>query len=175
MRLSHYQQYFSPFYNTRPESEVSLLVIHNISLPAGQFATPYVHDLFMGCLDCQAHASFTDLQGVEVSSHFVIDRHGQVSQFVDTQHRAWHAGVSSFQGRENCNDFAICLELEGTDDIAFTEQQYSALVQLSKELMAMHPFITSDNIVGHSDIAPGRKTDPGPAFDWLAYRAALRL
>lgn len=172
-RLSQYQQCESPFYNDRPRDEVDLLVIHNISLPAGKFATPYVHDLFMGCLDCKQHESFHDLMGLEVSSHFFITRTGLVTQFVAMDKRAWHAGVSSFDGRQGCNDFSLGIELEGTDEQPFENAQYDALLRLTLDIMLLYPNITPDRIVGHSDIAPGRKTDPGPAFDWAVYRKSL--
>ncbi|NRB40084.1 MAG: 1,6-anhydro-N-acetylmuramyl-L-alanine amidase AmpD [Pseudomonadales bacterium] len=172
-RLNQYQQKKSPFYNDRPEILVDLLVIHNISLPAGQFSTPYVHDLFMGCLDSKADKSFADLDGVEVSSHFFIARDGVVTQFVAMDKRAWHAGVSSFDHREGCNDFSIGIELEGTDILAFESAQYVALLQLTLDVMHEYPGITPARIVGHSEIAPGRKTDPGPAFEWPIYRAGL--
>lgn len=172
---SQYQQKTSPFYNERPNQDVDLLVIHNISLPAGQFATPYVHDLFMGCLDCSAHESFEDLKALEVSSHFFISRTGEVTQFVPTDKRAWHAGVSSYEGRSGCNDFSIGIELEGTDDQPYDELQYEALVPLIVDIMLQYPKITLERIVGHCDIAPGRKTDPGPAFDWPQFRARLTI
>lgn len=164
----------SPFYNDRPaDAVIRLLVIHNISLPKGRYGLPYIQQLFTGCLDCSAHPSFADLQGVEVSSHFFIDRHGHISQFVSTEDRAWHAGVSCFQGDENCNDFSIGIELEGCDEQAYTDEQYQALIGLSQDLLA-HYAIDVDHVVGHSDIAPGRKTDPGPHFDWSYYKAALQ-
>lgn len=170
--LAHYRQCPSPHFNLRPV-EVDSIVIHNISLPAGCFGEPYVEDLFLGCLDCSVDASFADLQGVEVSSHFFIDRQGRVTQFVDCDKRAWHAGVSSLFGRENCNDFSIGIELEGVDDIAYESSQYTVLRQLCIELMQRYPAISTERIIGHSDIAPGRKTDPGPAFDWPMLKSAL--
>ncbi|MGI2261404.1 1,6-anhydro-N-acetylmuramyl-L-alanine amidase AmpD [Shewanella sp. GXUN23E] len=163
----------SPHFNARPAAEVSLLVIHNISLPAGQFGTPYVDALFCGTLDCHAHESFADLQGLEVSAHFLIRRDGELVQYVSCDERAWHAGVSSFQGRSHCNDFAVGIELEGTDNLPFTKEQYQQLVGLTDWLMGRYPQITASRIVGHSDIAPGRKTDPGPCFDWSGYLAAI--
>ena len=154
-------------FNERPQHAViSLLVIHNISLPAGEFFTPYIEQLFTNCLDCQAHPSFHDLKDLTVSAHVLIKRSGELVQFVPFDKRAWHAGVSSFDGTENCNDFSIGIELEGADDIAYTEAQYQQLAIVSTALMAQYPAITKNRIVGHSDIAPGRKTDPGAAFDW---------
>ena len=162
----------SPFFNDRPGSEIDMLVIHNISLPQGQFGRPYITDLFLGCLDCKAHPDFADLQGLEVSSHFLIHRDGALKQFVATDKRAWHAGVSSYAGKENCNDFSIGVELEGCDDQPFTDRQYRTLIDLSQDLIN-HYGIAKERIVGHSDIAPGRKTDPGPCFDWSRYKNSL--
>lgn len=159
----------SPHKNDRPDGEVSLLVIHNISLPAGQFGTPYIDELFCGSLDCHAHDSFADLQGLEVSAHFLIRRSGELVQYVSCDDRAWHAGVSSFAGRSNCNDFAVGIEVEGTDSQAFTPEQYDKLIQLTQAIMRDYPLITAERITGHNDIAPGRKTDPGPCFDWDRY------
>ena len=171
--ISNSHRKVSPFFNQRPSGkEISLLVIHNISLPAGDFGTGYIQDLFMGCLDCQAHESFSDLIGLEVSAHFLIDRQGDLIQFVSTEDRAWHAGVSSFQGEENCNDFSIGIELEGVDHLAYTDGQYQTLVALTKTLREKYD-IPDEGIVGHSDIAPGRKTDPGPSFNWERFITAL--
>lgn len=163
----------SPFFNERPTQEISLIVIHNISLPLGQFGTPYIEQLFTGCIDCHAHPSFADLQGLQVSSHFLITRNGLLQQFVSTEKRAWHAGVSCYKGRENCNDYSIGIELEGSDFTPFTEQQYHTLQTLCQDLINFYQ-IPINNIVGHSDIAPGRKTDPGPYFDWPRFTHALQ-
>lgn len=165
----------SPHFDARPSAiDISLLVIHNISLPAGQFAdTPehsFIDALFMGTLDCTAHASFAGLQGVRVSAHCVIWRDGRIFQYVPFEKRAWHAGISQFAGRERCNDFSIGIELEGCDDLPYTDEQYQSLILLTKFIMSQHPAITIERIVGHCDIAPGRKTDPGTAFDWMRYR-----
>ncbi|WP_372870880.1 1,6-anhydro-N-acetylmuramyl-L-alanine amidase AmpD [Shewanella sp.] len=159
----------SAFYNARPADEVSLLVIHNISLPAGQFGLPHIEALFTGCLDCHAHPSFIELKGLEVSAHFLIRRDGELVQFVSCDDRAWHAGVSSFEGRTNCNDFSLGIELEGTDGSLYTDAQYACLETLTGDMMAKYPEINLGRITGHSDIAPGRKTDPGPGFDWQRY------
>lgn len=160
--------------NQRPANTViSLLVLHNISLPPGQFGGPYIEQLFTNQLDCDACAAFDDLRGVRVSSHLLIDRNGRITQFVPFDLRAWHAGISTFNGRDNCNDFSIGIELEGVDDSPYTDRQYNALTAVSSELMRRFSAITIDNIVGHSDIAPGRKTDPGPAFDWHRFRGQL--
>ncbi|MCG9698269.1 1,6-anhydro-N-acetylmuramyl-L-alanine amidase AmpD [Shewanella sp. Isolate11] len=164
----------SPHFNQRPDNEVSLLVIHNISLPAGQFGLPYIDQLFQGCLDIDADSSFCDLVGLTVSAHFLIRRDGEVVQYVSCDDRAWHAGVSSYQGREGCNDFAIGIELEGTDDLAYSDAQYQQLQQLTLALFEAYPMLNTDSIVGHCDIAPGRKTDPGESFDWQRYKRGLR-
>ena len=168
----------SPHCDERPEGEtISLLVIHNISLPAGQFAVvpeqSYVDALFMGSLDCNAHPSFADLRDITVSAHCVNWRDGTVFQYVPFTKRAWHAGVSQFAGRTRCNDFSIGIELEGTDNLPYTEQQYQSLIQLTFFLCQQYPGITPDRITGHCDIAPGRKTDPGIAFDWMRYRSTI--
>ena len=164
----------SSFFNQRPAGiDVELLVIHCISLPEGQYNTPYVEALFLGCLDCTQDSSFADLDGLEVSAHLFIKRDGQVLQFVPLSQRAWHAGVSNFEGRDNCNDFSIGIELEGTDKSEFTQAQYQALVKTTRQIMCLYPKITSDRIVGHSDIAPGRKTDPGTGFNWNIYKQQL--
>lgn len=163
----------SPNFNQRPQGrEISLLVIHNISLPAGEFGTGYIQQLFTNTLDCNAHPTFGDLEGITVSAHCLIERDGKIVQFVSFNERAWHAGVSSFNGRENCNDFSIGIELEGTDELAYTQSQYQALVSITKAIMAKYP-VAEERITGHSNIAPGRKTDPGQAFDWSGYFSML--
>ncbi len=158
----------SPNFNERPQdTAVSLLVIHNITLPPGQFGTPYIADLFLNQLDLTADPWFSNVEGLKVSAHFVIDRLGQITQFVSCDERAWHAGISSFDGREQCNDFSIGIELEGTDDVPFEDAQYERLATLTQCLRDRYPLTAA---TGHSDIAPGRKTDPGPHFDWLRFR-----
>jgi AmpD protein len=165
------QQSRSPNFGQRPAGmQPDLLVIHNISLPLGQFGTPYIADLFCNRLDTSVHPDFASLQGVTVSAHFLLHRDGRIVQFVSTAQRAWHAGLSSFEGRNGCNDFSIGIEIEGSDFEAFETQQYASLAQLTFCLQ-QHCHITA--VCGHQDIAPGRKTDPGPYFDWRAYRAAL--
>jgi len=164
----------SPNCNDRPdESDISLLVIHNISLPPGEFGGPDIDALFTNQLDCSSHPFYQQLQGLEVSAHLVIDRCGGMVQYVPFNRRAWHAGASCFAGRDNCNDYAIGIELEGTDEEAYTDAQYAQLSQLTKALMARYPTLSKTQILGHSDIAPGRKTDPGPAFDWQRYKQEL--
>ena len=163
----------SPNFNARPEGEISLLVIHNISLPPGQFGTGKVQQFFQNRLDADEHPYFADIAAMQVSAHFLIERDGAVTQFVSCLERAWHAGKSFFDGRENCNDFSLGIELEGTDDQPYSEAQYAVLGQLTRGLLRAYPGITPARIQGHSDIAPGRKTDPGPAFDWARFRASL--
>lgn len=164
----------SPNRDERPSGvEPDLLVIHNISLPPGCFGGPYVTELFTNCLDPSAHSYFRDIAALKVSSHLLIRRDGEIIQYVPLSERAWHAGKSCFDGREACNDFSIGIELEGTDDMPYEDIQYERLAQLTKTILAAYPGITPDRITGHSDIAPGRKTDPGPAFDWKHYRAML--
>ncbi|MCO8164103.1 1,6-anhydro-N-acetylmuramyl-L-alanine amidase AmpD [Pseudomonas sp. 21LCFQ010] len=164
----------SPNFNARPAGEISLLVIHNISLPPACFKTGHVQALFQNRLDPGAHPYFEGIAELRVSAHFLIERDGEVSQFVSCLERAWHAGVSSFEGREGCNDFSIGIELEGTDDQPFTDLQYTALIELTRQLRQAWPGITVERICGHSDIAPQRKTDPGPCFDWERFRQAVQ-
>jgi len=165
----------SPFYNQRPDDvKVSLLVIHCISLPEGKFGTPHIKDLFTGYLDCTADPSFADLEGLEVSAHCVIRRDGSIEQYVPFDQRAWHAGVSCFDEVDGCNDYSIGIELEGTDCSEYTELQYKSLVKVTKSIQQYYPLITNQRIVAHSEIAPGRKTDPGSQFDWTGYRAKLK-
>ncbi len=163
----------SKHYNKRPKSEISLLVIHNISLPPAKFGNEFVERFFVGSLPRKADPYFEQIYTMEVSSHFFIKRSGAVVQFVSCLDRAWHAGKSFFEGREACNDFAIGIELEGTDTENFTDDQYESLKWLTKTLMHNYPQITLDRITGHSDIAPGRKTDPGACFDWERYKKSL--
>ncbi len=154
----------SPNFDSRPPDEQpTLVVIHNISLPPGEFGGNGVAQLFTNTLDWDAHPYYQGIRGLKVSSHFFIRRDGELIQFVSCAARAWHAGVSSWQGRQKCNDFSIGVELEGTDDQAFTDAQYASLNLLLEAIKTSYP-ITS--IAGHSDIAPTRKTDPGPCFDW---------
>ena len=160
-------------FNERPQGEISLLVIHNISLPPGQFGTGKVQEFFQTRLIVDEHPYFAEIATLRVSAHFLIERDGAITQFVSCNQRAWHAGQSCFAGRENCNDFSLGIELEGTDEQPFSDAQYAALVGLTAELQRAYPALTLERICGHSDIAPTRKTDPGPAFDWSRLRAAL--
>jgi AmpD protein len=164
----------SPNFNQRPvDAPIDLLVIHNISLPAGEFGGDAVVQLFCNTLECTAHPSFEDLTDLRVSAHVLIDRLGCVTQFVSLLDRAWHAGVSRFGERDNCNDFSIGIELEGTDTHPYTLEQYQALVAVTRAIVAKFPAITQKQIVGHCDIAAGRKTDPGESFDWELYFSLL--
>ncbi len=165
---------YSPNQDPRPVGTcIELLVIHNISLPPGDFSGDWINDLFLDRLNPQAHPYFQTLAGLRVSAHLLIRRCGEVVQYVAFEQRAWHAGVSCFAGRERCNDFSIGIELEGTDHIPFTDAQYARLADCSRAIMLHYPHIAEDHIVGHDEIAPGRKTDPGPAFDWTRYRKSL--
>lgn len=172
--LSPARQCSSPNQDARPaDAAISLLVIHGISLPPKQFGGEYIHQLFCNQLDAGEHPYFAEICSMRVSAHLLIDRTGVVTQFVPFNRRAWHAGVSRFQGRERCNDFSIGIELEGADDIPYSEAQYENLASVTGALLSAFPLISLDRIVGHSDIAPGRKTDPGSSFDWQLYRSML--
>lgn len=171
-RLSYACQATSPNCSERPDGvAIELLVIHNISLPPGRYGGGFIEALFDNSLDPGADPYFQEIAHLQVSAHLLIDRQGRVTQFVPFDQKAWHAGQSCFQGRENCNEFSIGIELEGTDDEPFTAEQYAQLIRVCRDLMAEYPLITLDRIVGHSDVAPGRKTDPGPYFDWARFRA----
>ena len=163
------RQIASPNCDERPSATaIELVVIHNISLPPGEFGGEAIAALFTNTLDHAAHPYFATLEGLRVSAHFLIRRDGEMLQFVPCAHRAWHAGASSWRGRRACNDFSIGIELEGTDDLPFTEAQYAALAALLRALRARYPIA---GIAGHSEIAPSRKTDPGPHFEWSRVRA----
>jgi AmpD protein len=165
----------SPNCGPRPCGEaVSLLVVHCISLPPGRFGGNEVERFFTNCLDFDEHPWFEQIRGVEVSAHLYIRRSGELTQFVSFDERAWHAGSSCHAGREECNDFSIGIELEGCDELPYDPRQYRVLAAVSRALMQAYPGITPENIVGHCDIAPERKTDPGPAFDWRLYRQLLQ-
>jgi len=164
----------SPNCDQRPAaSEPELVVIHSISLPAGRFGTPHVEALFCNRLDVNAHPSFPEIARLRVSAHVLIRRDGELVQFVPFTRRAWHAGASCYDGRECCNDFSIGIELEGCDWQPFEDAQYRCLASLVRLLKAAWPAIGADRLVGHSDIAPGRKTDPGPHFDWRKLTSLL--
>jgi AmpD protein len=161
----------SPHSDARPEGMgIELLVIHGISLPPGEFGGPFIDQLFTGTLDKQIHPYFAGIIHLRVSAHLLIRRTGEVTQYVSFQQRAWHAGQSCFAGRTCCNDFSIGIELEGCDNVPYTEEQYLQLAQIIKMLQQAWPVLTAERIVGHSDIAPGRKTDPGAVFEWEKLR-----
>lgn len=164
----------SPNFDERPDTvDIGLLVIHGISLPPGKFGGDIIDRLFTNTLDPAAHPYFAEIAGDRVSAHVLIDRSGRITQYVPFSRRAWHAGISSFKGRQRCNDFSIGIELEGCDEQPYTEDQYRQLATLSRVLMLQWPALRKETIAGHCHIAPGRKTDPGPAFDWNYYFALL--
>jgi AmpD protein len=163
--LSNAKKILSPNFNNRPdENDISLVVIHCISLPPNEFSGDFIADLFCNCLNPKVHSYFQEIYTLQVSAHLLIRRDGKVVQFVPFDKRAWHAGQSSFQGRENCNDFSIGIELEGTETIAYTPVQYEKLNEVLTVLFENYP--TLKHVTGHCDIAPERKTDPGASFDW---------
>lgn len=164
----------SPNFDDRPDADdVSLIVVHCISLPPGEFGQSYIDQLFCNRLDPAAHPYFEEIYQLKVSAHLLIKRGGEITQYVPFDKRAWHAGVSSYQGRERCNEFSIGIELEGADDIPYTEAQYRQLAAAIKTLLKTYPKLSQQRIAGHSDIAPGRKTDPGASFDWKKLRQML--
>lgn len=166
----------SPNFDKRPQGcDVELVVVHNISLPPGEFGGPYIDALFTNTLDPRAHSYFADIADLRVSAHLLIERDGRVTQYVPFSRRAWHAGESCFQDRTRCNDFSVGIELEGADDVPFEEMQYQRLAEVIRVLRAEWPGITWERIVGHSDIAPQRKTDPGPAFDWQKLKGLVEV
>ncbi|HVN99594.1 MAG TPA: 1,6-anhydro-N-acetylmuramyl-L-alanine amidase AmpD [Steroidobacteraceae bacterium] len=168
------RQVLSPHFDERPPGmQPELIVVHGISLPPGEFGGPYIEQLFTGCLDAEAHPYFAAIAAMRVSSHLLVRRNGEVVQFVPFGLRAWHAGASSWQGRPSCNDFSIGIEMEGTDDGAYEPAQYQALAGLISALCEAYPTLARERVVGHSDIAPDRKSDPGPAFAWSLLRELL--
>ena len=172
--LADARQCLSPNHDQRPDAcPVDLLVIHNISLPPNRFGGRWIEDLFLNRLDPRADDYFPRICNMKVSTHLLIRRDGELVQYVPLDLRAWHAGNSCFRGRERCNDYSIGIELEGGDDIAYTDAQYRVLQKVTLEIMEQYRAITPERITGHSDIAPGRKTDPGPAFDWPRYLGSL--
>ena len=174
--LSRVRRRPSPNCAPRPvDQEVALLVIHNISLPPGRFGTGMVEALFQNQLDTVSDTALADLAGVRVSAHLFVDRRGRTTQFVPFNEAAWHAGVSSWRGRSHCNDFAIGIELEGTDDKPYTKAQYRRLLLITRALLARYPRLSPEAIVGHLEIAPDRKTDPGRLFDWAGYLSELGI
>jgi len=168
------RQVLSPNYDARPAGvRPELIVIHGISLPPGEYGGPWIDRMFAGNLPAGAHPFFRDLASRRLSAHALIRRSGEIVQYVPLQERAWHAGVSQWEGRPGCNDFSIGIELEGVDDAPYEERQYIELTRLIGALLAAYPSLSAARIAGHCDIAPGRKSDPGPAFDWARLRASL--
>ena len=166
----------SPNCSDRPNgAKVSLLVIHNMSLPPDQFDSNYVCDFFLNSLDVSIDPYFKKISNLHVSPHLLIGRKGELIQFVGLNDSAWHAGKSFFEGDENCNDFSIGIELIGADNTPYTDKQYQTLVSVTRDVMTCYPLVTRNRIVGHSDIAPERKTDPGPSFNWKRYLSALNV
>ena len=164
----------SPNADCRPAgTELELIVIHGISLPPGEFGGPAIDELFCNCLDPAAHPYYRDVATLRVSSHVLISRDGSLTQYVPFHRRAWHAGESSFAGRDACNDFSVGIELEGCDDVPYTEDQYETLADLVRGLRQAYPSLCEAPVVGHEHIAPGRKTDPGPAFNWHRLTAMI--
>lgn len=164
----------SPNFDDRPDAnDISLIVIHCISLPPGEFGHAYIDQLFCNQLDPAAHPYFESIHQFHVSAHLLIRRGGEITQYVPFDKRAWHAGVSSYQGRERCNEFSIGIELEGAENIAYTEVQYRQLATVIASLLKTYPKLSKQHIAGHSDIAQGRKTDPGASFDWMQLRRLL--
>jgi len=158
----------SPNQDDRPEGcEPELIIIHGISLPPGEFGGPSVEQLFTNCLDWEAHPYFAEIRDLKVSSHVFIRRDGSLIQFVPFSRRAWHAGASCYRDRDDCNDFSIGIELEGEDETPYTDKQYEVLVKTVSALQATYTNLCARRIAGHCDVAPDRKSDPGPAFDWL--------
>jgi len=166
----------SPNCDERPQGvEPDLIVVHGISLPPGEFGGPWIDQLFTNALPPDGHPYFAEVAGLRVSSHLLIRRSGEVVQYVPFQRRAWHAGVSAWAGRERCNDYSIGIELEGADHLPYESTQYAMLARVIAVLCRSYPCLTPDRVVGHSDIAPGRKTDPGPAFDWPRLRSLVQF
>jgi AmpD protein len=169
------RQVLSPHLDARPKGVApELLVVHGISLPPGEFGGPWIDRLFTGTLPADAHPSFRERAGLRVSAHVLIRRHGEIVQYVPFGERAWHAGESQYRGRPACNDFSIGVELEGTDETPYTDAQYTQLAALAAALLRAYDSLNEEHIVGHSDVAPGRKTDPGASFDWPRFRALLK-
>jgi N-acetyl-anhydromuramoyl-L-alanine amidase len=168
------RQVLSPHHDARPAGvNADLIVMHGISLPPGEFGGPWIDRLFTGHLPPAAHPYFATIQGSRVSAHVLVRRDGEVVQYVPLHRRAWHAGVSQYEGRAACNDFSIGIELEGTDDVSYESAQYGAAATVIRALLAAYDTLSAARIVGHSDVAPGRKSDPGAAFDWARLRSAI--
>jgi AmpD protein len=173
--LAGIRQVLSPFYDARPTGVLpELIVVHGISMPPDEFGGPWIDRLFTGNLPPDAHPYFKETCRLRVSAHALIRRDGAIVQYVPFGQRAWHAGQSHYRGRAGCNDFSIGIELEGTGEVPYTESQYNQLAALVEALLATYASLSVDHIAGHSDIAPGRKTDPGPSFEWERWRSILR-
>jgi AmpD protein len=169
------RQVLSPHFDQRPPGQrPELLVIHGISLPPGEFGGPWIEQMFCGNLSTAGHEYFTEVAGLRVAAHALVRRNGSLVQFVGFAQRAWHAGVSEYRGRPACNDFSIGIEVEGTDTAPYDDRQYDSLAALISALLATYRTLSRERLVGHSDIAPGRKTDPGVSFDWPRLRAMLQ-
>ena len=174
--IKNCRQHASPNQDARPaEADIELIVIHSISLPPGEYGNPAIEQFFCNQLDASEHPYYQQIHNLKVSAHILIKRNGSLIQFVPFQQRAWHAGKSCYRGRERCNDFSIGIELEGTDSDTFSDAQYEQLAGLVMALEKTYPGIKHDRITGHSDIAPGRKTDPGNGFDWQRLKNLLQV
>ena len=172
--MSGARQVASPNFDARPEgSPIDLIVVHGISLPPGEFGGPWIDRLFTNSLPPEQHPYFAEIEGLRVSSHLVIARDGALTQYVSFNARAWHAGRSSYQGRSECNDYSVGVELEGADTVPYEPAQYEVLAATIAALCAAYPLLSPQRIAGHSEVAPGRKTDPGPAFDWPQARRCI--
>lgn len=173
--LTGVDRIISPNYDERPaHADISLLVIHCISLPPAEFGNNYIDQLFCNRLNPDDHDYFKTIHQLKVSAHVLIKRSGEIVQYVPFDKRAWHAGQSGYQGRERCNDFSIGIELEGTESIVYTDAQYQQLADVIKALLKTYPDLSTERITGHCDIAPGRKTDPGASFDWQRLAGLLK-
>jgi len=174
--LMEARQLPSSNFNERPSgAAINLVVVHSISVPETAFGTGVIDDLFLNHFDPERYPFLQEAKGERVSAHFLIDRVGKITQYVPTLERAWHAGKSHFQGQDNCNDFSIGIELEAGDNIPFTMVQYANLAKMIATLITNYPAITQDRVVGHSDVAPGRKVDPGPLFDWARLQRLIEM
>jgi AmpD protein len=168
------RQVLTDHFDARPgNAPPELLLIHNISLPPAQFGGPWIDRLFTGTLPRDAHPFFREIPEGRVSTHVLIRRSGEIVQYVPFGNRAWHAGRSDYRGRAECNDYSIGIELEGTDDLPYEDAQYAQLTALVRALLAAYPSLSREHIAGHSEVAPGRKTDPGASFDWERFRASV--
>tara|TARA_Y100001935_G_C17290560_1_gene503047 strand:- start:266 stop:811 length:546 start_codon:yes stop_codon:yes gene_type:complete len=174
--LSNVTRTPSPNFNSRPKNQnVDLIIIHCISLPPGIFKGNSIEKFFKNKLDFNSHPYFKEIKNLKVSSHFLIRRDGHIQQFVALNKRAWHAGESNFLGKKDCNDYSIGIELEGTEDTNFEEIQYKNLINLTENIIKYFPLITLDRIIGHSEVSPNRKTDPGQFFDWKKYKNSINI